>query len=544
MSTQIRGNKQIKNITIQNEQIANGTIELNKLKDGSELLKRDGSVVATGHFDLDIHNIKNLAAPVDANDAVRKADLDAAASGNIVTREIPTGSINGINTDFFLANSPNLGTEQVFLNGALLNAGANSDYVVDGDGLTFTLAPQAGDTILVNYITDGIVVSLDITNTLNQFNARLTTAEGELFAAQGDINSVEGDIVALDVRVSGTEGDISSLESSVSTLQSSVTSAQSSISTLQSGLTSEATTRAAADSALNTTVTSIQTGITTSGNRVTATEGDITALEAVDVAMDIRVGVIEDGLQSETSARTSADSALSSRVTTLENAAAPVTSYNDLTDKPTLFDGAYASLSGKPSLFSGSYDDLSNKPTIALAAHQWSANHTIADGTRYLIGDIVYDNGNIYVANYENESMPTSSALYWTNLGAGKRLNIDGRDIQNIPYSSLTGKPSLFSGSYNDLTNTPSLFDGAYASLTGKPTIYTPVKEVPSGSVNGTNVTFTISNAPAVAGTEQVFLNGLLQFAGANDDYTISGGTITFNTAPETGWKLVVYYSV
>ena len=544
MSTQIRGNKQIKNITIQNEQIANGTIELNKLKDGSELLKRDGSVVATGHFDLDAHNIKNLAAPVDANDAVRKADLDAAASGNIVTREIPTGSINGINTNFFLANSPNLGTEQVFLNGALLNAGANSDYVVDGDSLTFTLAPQAGDTILVNYITDGIVVSLDITNTLNQFNARLTTAEGELFTAQGDINSVEGDIVALDVRVSGTEGDISSIESSVSTLQSGVTSAQSSISTLQSGLTSEATTRAAADSALNTTVTSIQTSITSIGNRVTATEGDINALEAVDAAMDIRVGVIEDGLQAETSARTSADSALSSRVTTLENASAPVTSYNDLTDKPSLFDGAYASLTGKPSLFSGSYDDLSNKPTIALAGHQWSANHTIADGTRYLIGDIVYDNGNIYVANYENESMPTSSTLYWTNLGPGKRINIDGRDIQNIQYAQLNGKPSLFSGSYDDLSNKPSLFNGAYASLTGKPTIYTPVKEVPSGSVNGTNVTFVISDEPAVAGTEQVFLNGLLQFAGANDDYTIAGGTITFNTAPETGWKLVVYYSV
>ena len=126
--------------------------------------------------------------------------------------------------------------------------------------------------------------------------------------------------------------------------------------------------------------------------------------------------------------------------------------------------------------------------------------------------------------------MPTSSALYWTNLGAGKRINIDGRDIENIQYSQLSGKPSLF--------------DGAYASLTGKPTIYTPVKEVPSGNINGTNVTFVISDSPAVAGTEQVFLNGLLQFAGAGDDYTISGDTITFNTAPETGWKLVVCYSV
>jgi len=39
-------------------------------------------------------------------------------------------------------------------------------------------------------------------------------------------------------------------------------------------------------------------------------------------------------------------------------------SYTDLSNKPTLFDGAYASLSGKPTLFSGSYTDLTNKPTI------------------------------------------------------------------------------------------------------------------------------------------------------------------------------------
>jgi hypothetical protein len=38
--------------------------------------------------------------------------------------------------------------------------------------------------------------------------------------------------------------------------------------------------------------------------------------------------------------------------------------YEDLNNKPTLFDGEYASLANKPTLFSGSYADLSNKPTI------------------------------------------------------------------------------------------------------------------------------------------------------------------------------------
>lgn len=38
--------------------------------------------------------------------------------------------------------------------------------------------------------------------------------------------------------------------------------------------------------------------------------------------------------------------------------------YDDLTNKPELFDGSYNSLTDKPELFTGSYDDLSNKPSI------------------------------------------------------------------------------------------------------------------------------------------------------------------------------------
>lgn len=66
-------------------------------------------------------------------------------------------------------------------------------------------------------------------------------------------------------------------------------------------------------------------------------------------------------------------------------------------------------------------------------------------------------------------------------------------------------------------------------------------REVPSGTINGSNVTFTLANTPA-SGSEEVYLNGLLQNVGGGNDYTISGGTITFNTAPETGSTLLVTY--
>lgn len=85
------------------------------------------------------------------------------------------------------------------------------------------------------------------------------------------------------------------------------------------------------------------------------------------------------------------------------------------------------------------YNDNLNSLTISSdptydAAVDWTGNHTLADGTRYLVNDLVYVSGRLYKANYENESMPVSSTLYWTDVGPGYRLNIDGRDIPNIPY--------------------------------------------------------------------------------------------------------------
>ena len=122
-----------------------------------------------------------------------------------------------------------------------------------------------------------------------------------------------------------------------------------------------------------------------------------------------------------------------------------------------------------------SYNDLTDKPNIALGAVKWTANHYLLPGgenTRYLAGDIVWDGGNIYVANYDNESLPTTNTQYWTSLGAGNRLNIDGRDIPNILWDNIGNKPTLFDGNYNSLTNLPTLFNGDYDNLFNTPTLF------------------------------------------------------------------------
>jgi hypothetical protein len=66
-------------------------------------------------------------------------------------------------------------------------------------------------------------------------------------------------------------------------------------------------------------------------------------------------------------------------------------------------------------------------------------------------------------------------------------------------------------------------------------------KEIPTGAINGANTTYTLANTP-IAGSEHVYLNGILQESGAGNDYTISTNTITYLAAPLTGDKLRVTY--
>ena len=89
---------------------------------------------------------------------------------------------------------------------------------------------------------------------------------------------------------------------------------------------------------------------------------------------------------------------------------------------------------------------------------------------------------------------------------------------------------------FNPFTGT---FDFKGSSSSSSPDFAT--RETPTGAVDGVNVTFTLANTPTL-GTEQVYWNGLLQDLGSGNDYTISGGTITFTSPPQVGDKIRVSY--
>jgi hypothetical protein len=79
------------------------------------------------------------------------ASTDFMAPASFVTRETPTGTVNGVNATFTLANTPLSNTEEVYLNGLLQEPGAGTDYTISGATITMLNIPVTGDRLRVNY---------------------------------------------------------------------------------------------------------------------------------------------------------------------------------------------------------------------------------------------------------------------------------------------------------------------------------------------------------------------------------------------------------
>jgi hypothetical protein len=120
------------------------------------------------------------------------------------------------------------------------------------------------------------------------------------------------------------------------------------------------------------------------------------------------------------------------------------------------------------------------------AAVPWTANHTLVDGTRYLAGDVVHSGGRIYRAKFDNESIPVTDPVYWQDLGPGNRLNIDGRDIANIPKADWNATSGA-----SQILNKPAL-NFAPTNLVGSPIefVIAASNETPALTAGAAKVTF------------------------------------------------------
>jgi hypothetical protein len=144
----------IKDLAVTAAKLADGAVTLAKLgalTTKGDLLVSDGSA----HQRLGVGtNGQVLTADSTAGNGVKWATPTALSSSNFVFGETPSGTVDGTNTNFTLANTPTAGTVVVFVNGVRMNAGAGNDYTISGTTITFLSGaiPQTGDVLLVDYL--------------------------------------------------------------------------------------------------------------------------------------------------------------------------------------------------------------------------------------------------------------------------------------------------------------------------------------------------------------------------------------------------------
>ena len=115
---------------------------------GSEHVYLNGILQTEGtDYTISGANITMLSAP--ETGAILRVSYRTVTVTDFADRETPSGSINGSNTSFTLANTPTTGSLYVWLNGILQTE--TTDYSLSGTTLTMVVAPEAGAILRVSY---------------------------------------------------------------------------------------------------------------------------------------------------------------------------------------------------------------------------------------------------------------------------------------------------------------------------------------------------------------------------------------------------------
>ena len=120
-----------------------------------------------------------------------------------------------------------------------------------------------------------------------------------------------------------------------------------------------------------------------------------------------------------------------------------------------------------------------------------------------------------------------------------KNTSVDNAGFVQLPAGTTAQRPAsptVGMSRFNTDLGVLESWNGS-AWVAANALLGTPVDdETPTGAVNGSNVTFTLSQTPK-AGSTRLYRSGLR--LKENSDFTISTATITMNQAPEVGENLI-----
>jgi hypothetical protein len=166
--------------------------------------------------------------------------------------------------------------------------------------------------------------------------------------------------------------------------------------------------------------------------------------------------------------------------------------YTDLTNKPTLFDGAYASLSGAPTVPTDLSQLTDTTSLLSGAAYTDTSVDTHLNKASAASGQVLGWDGSDYVwvsnagggggatslgglTDVSNTAPSTGMILKWNGSEWAPAIDattgVSGSNYATEAYvdQKLLERGNHFSGDYNDLTNSPILFSGDYTDLLNKP---------------------------------------------------------------------------
>lgn len=108
------------------------------------------------------------------------------------------------------------------------------------------------------------------------------------------------------------------------------------------------------------------------------------------------------------------------------------------------------------------------------------------------------------------------------------------RDAERVDVSAIKGLEDLVKELVKTLAPQRSFGRALGASVVVKSLYNQSFPETPNGVITA----FTLSKAPRTTGAERIYQNNTRRFPGTSNDYTVSGKTVTFNVAPQTGDQL------
>jgi len=359
------------------------------------------------------------------------------------------------------------------------------------------------------------------TTALSLASVRQTSTEGSTGTGSGGGSGSSGstNYATLPIAISS----VTNLASSLSTINTTLT-------TLQSNATALGTTV----SGLNTTVTSQGTTLTSLANTVAGLNTSVTNQAASVSSLNTSVGTLTSSLNTQgtnLTALTTTVGALNTTVSGQNTALTNLTS--NLGSLTTTVAGNTNSLTSVNSTVGGLSSNVTSLTNLVNGLNATVNTLSAASSTAVFVDAETpagTANGTNLTFSLANTPAPsTSLSLYRNGLALA----------QGIDYT-LTGSAITFRSA--SLPQTGDLLMAFYRMAgTGSATNFTD-SETPGGTVNGTNLSFTLASAPNPTSSLRLYRNGLLLAPGV--EYALSGSAITFTTArtPQNGDSIAAYY--